>query len=276
MELMFNEQSVVCCAANHTEACSAVIQFVQTYKEAEKHDFKRIRYEKSFDQIEIAPKFTLNDFCCSPNLRIWSSLLLGLAKHPYIDNNSSEEQRFIDNNFYIERNNRRIQVEGLGVAYLYKSFGISFCFDSYWNQIKHKLYVEGPEKGEYEIIAISHPKHCEDADFIIQKDLWKPLCLVKSQTNPENKIIHLREDHGQDQLYDFAKRIRRSPYVEQIVNSLPYNPQESNFIRTVKANGLIEIVLTGTDKGLGLVLQSTGRNIRETKEIARILEEEFS
>ena len=48
------------------------------------------------------------------------------------------------------------------------------------------------------------------------------------------------------------------------------------FIRTVKDNGLIEIVLTNTDKGLGLVLQSTGRNMQETQEIAKILEEQYS
>ena len=31
-----------------------------------------------------------------------------------------------------------------------------------------------------------------------------------------------------------------------------------------------------TDKGLGLVLQSTGRNMQETQEIAKILEEQYS
>lgn len=61
-----------------------------------------------------------------------------------------------------------------------------------------------------------------------------------------------------------------------LVNSIPYNPHESLFIRTVKDNGLIEIVLTNTDKGLGLVLQSTGRNMQETQEIAKILEEQYS
>lgn len=38
MELIFNEQSVVPCADDLSAACSAVIQFIKTYKEAEKHE----------------------------------------------------------------------------------------------------------------------------------------------------------------------------------------------------------------------------------------------
>ena len=32
----------------------------------------------------------------------------------------------------------KIQVEGLGITYLYKSIGISFCIDSFWEQIRHR------------------------------------------------------------------------------------------------------------------------------------------
>ena len=89
MELIFNEQSVVPCADDLSAACSAVIQFIKTYKEAEKHEFRRIRYEKSFDRIELAPDFTLNDFCCNPKFRTYGGLLLGLARHPFIENKSN-------------------------------------------------------------------------------------------------------------------------------------------------------------------------------------------
>lgn len=131
MELIFNEQSVVPCADDLSAACSAVIQFIKTYKEAEKHEFRRIRYEKSFDRIELAPDFTLNDFCCNPKFRTYGGLLLGLARHPFIENDSPEESRFINNDFYIKRGDCEIQVEGLGITYLYKSIGISFCIDSF-------------------------------------------------------------------------------------------------------------------------------------------------
>lgn len=276
MELIFNEQSTIPCAKDQAEAYDVVMQFVKTYKEAEKHDFKRIRYEKAFDCINIAPDFTLNDFCCNTKFRTIGGLLLGLAKHPFVDNDSPEEARFIENNFFIKRNNCEIQVEGLGIAYLYNSIGISFCFDPFWNQIKHRLYVKGKETGEYDVVAISHPTHCNTTDFINHKDLWKPIELIESQLIPESKPISLRDDHGKDKLQAFAQKLCQSPYVIEIVNSLPYNPHETQFIRSVKDNGLIEIVLTDTDKGLGLVLQSTGRNKRETEKIANILKENYS
>jgi hypothetical protein len=34
--------------------------------------------------------------------------------------------------------------------------------------------------------------------------------------------------------------------------------------------------LTNTDKGLGLVVKSTGRNHKETEAIAKVLKEEFN
>lgn len=276
MELIFNEQSIIPCAKDQTEACTAVMQYIKTYKEAENHDFKRIRYEKSFDNINIAPDFTLNDFCCMPKFKTLGGLLLGLARHPFIDDNSPEEARFIDNNFFIKRNNCEIPVEGLAIAYLYNSIGISFRFDSFWDQTKHRLYVRGKETGEYDVVAISHPEHCNDADFISHKDLWKPIELIESQIAPGSKSVSLRDDHGKDKLQTFAQRLCRSPYVVEIVNSMPYNPHETQFIKAIKDNGLIEIVLTDTDKGLGLVLQSTGRNMRETEKIANILKEKYS
>lgn len=276
MELIFNEQSTIPCAKDLTEACKGVMQFLATYKEAEKHGFKRIRYEKAFDCINIAPDFTLNDFCCIPKFRTVSGLLLGLAKHPFIDDNTPEEARFVDNNFFIKRDDCVVQVEGLGIAYLYNSIGISFCFDSFWKQIKHRLYVKGKESGEYDIIAISHPMHCDEPDFIKQTDRLKPIELIESEIHPEKKSISLRDDHGQNVLHAFARKLCQSPYVIRIINSLPYNSQETQFIRAVRDNGLIELVLTDTDKGLGLILQSTGRNKRETEKIANILKEKYS
>ena len=276
MELIFNEQSTIPCAKDLSEACTAVIQFIKTYKESEKHDFKRIRYEKSFDSIYIAPNFTLNDFCYNTKFTTLGGLLLGLAKHPFIDDNSPEEARFINNDFFIIRDNREIKVDGLGIVYLYNSIGISFCFDPFWEQTKHRLYVKGKEAGEYDVVSISHPKHCNDADFIENKDLWKPIELVEAGITPEKKKINLRDDHGKDKLYAFAQKLCQSPYVVGRVNSIPYNPHDTQFIRAIKDNGLIEIVFTDTDKGLGVVLQSTGRNKRETKKIASILQDKYS
>ena len=46
-------------------------------------------------------------------------------------------------------------------------------------------------------------------------------------------------------------------------------------IRNVSPNGQIEIVLTNTDKGLGLVIETTASNIYQGKAIAKYIEENY-
>ena len=100
--------------------------------------------------------------------------------------------------------------------------------------------------------------------------------LQLSPLNPNDKQIRFRPDHGTDVLNAFARQIKNSQYVNGIINSLPWNSRTTNFIRRVYPNGLIEVVLYWTDEGLGMVIQTTGRNQRETEEIARLLEEEYT
>lgn len=60
-----------------------------------------------------------------------------------------------------------------------------------------------------------------------------------------------------------------------IVNSLEFHPKSRRFIRSSADDGVVELVLNWTDAGFGLAVQTTGRNRRETEEIARRLEDEF-
>lgn len=98
-----------------------------------------------------------------------------------------------------------------------------------------------------------------------------PVHLHRSEVKPERKKISLRKDHGIDILNHWAKRFVNNPYVEEVVNSLPFNPSTTNPIKKVHDNGLIELVLTKTDAGYGMVVKTTGTNKEETEEIAKIL-----
>ncbi|TYQ24950.1 putative CRISPR-associated protein [Pseudanabaena sp. UWO310] len=100
--------------------------------------------------------------------------------------------------------------------------------------------------------------------------------IPQDDTTPERKPISLRDDHGQDILQAFAEKIRRSPYVKRIINSLPFNPKQVNPIRKVESSGIVEFVLTWTDRGLGLSIQTTGRNLAETNTIALHLADKFT
>ena len=95
-------------------------------------------------------------------------------------------------------------------------------------------------------------------------------------TEPKKKSINIRDDYGKDVLQEFAKKIRRSPYVKKIINSLPWNPNQTHPIRKTKPDGTVEFVLTWTEKRLGLCLQTTGRNLAETNTISLHLAREFT
>jgi len=99
--------------------------------------------------------------------------------------------------------------------------------------------------------------------------------IPQDDTDPNNKAIHLRDDHGKDVLKKFAEKMCHSTYVRTIINSLPFNPKRPNPILRTHPNGIVEFVLTWTDKGLGLCIQTTGRNQAETNSIALYLEKEF-
>ncbi len=100
--------------------------------------------------------------------------------------------------------------------------------------------------------------------------------IPKDETSPDKKPIKLRDDHGKDILQDFAKRLCHSPYVRQIVNSLPYNPKRVDPILQTTQNGLVKFVLTWKDQGLGVCIQTTGNNLIETNTIALHLQEKYS
>jgi putative CRISPR-associated protein (TIGR02619 family) len=99
--------------------------------------------------------------------------------------------------------------------------------------------------------------------------------IPKDSTSPDRKSIHLRDDHGRDILHRFAKQICRSHYVKEVINSLPFNPNHRDPIQKTTSDGKVNFILTWTDAGLGLCIQTTGRNKSETNSIAIYLKEKF-
>lgn len=59
------------------------------------------------------------------------------------------------------------------------------------------------------------------------------------------------------------------------MNSLRFSPQVRHFIKQCYPDGKIELVLTWTDQGFGVIIQTTGRNLQETKHISDLLKEEY-
>lgn len=158
---------------------------------------------------------------------------------------------------------------GLAMSYLLDSISLSFDSNT-WKEIVRI-------NKDTDIIEVRNISEGSHVDFYKH---WfgeqKNVELVLTTVSPNEKRIKLRDDHGQDILKEFSKRLIKSPYVIEIINSLPFNNKEKRFIHQIKENGIIECVLCWTDAGYGLVIRTTGRNKKETEKIAEILKEEYS
>ena len=158
---------------------------------------------------------------------------------------------------------------GLSLAVIMDSISVSVG-DGVWNRAVIPVFCDEAQK---------NARNLYGEETVTANEEWlKSLLPVKPimcSLTPDQKRLKVREDHGKDILEAFGKRINLSPYVYGVINSLPHNSEKRKFIHAVKPDGKVEIVLPWTDKGYGLVVQTTGRNMKETEVIAEILKKRY-
>ncbi len=280
MDLIFNELSL--CKAENVHSTRSMMENLLLCCKSARSAIGPIglRVNDAFFAGELVADYTVTSWLTDRDVsRTLQDLLLGLKRSPYIDENDENiENKFIQNYYSVHAPaNEDLdgeEVEGLAVAFLYNTLAVSLQTDAFWNQTKISL-SEKHEDNEQTVQV----RHANNPDHILEHQEWVELCrpveLLDSHLAETDKKISLREDHGKDMLQTFSKRLIRSPYVEKVINSLPFNPHQRNFIKDISLDGKIEIVLVQTDRGLGCIIQTTGRNLQETKRIAEILEEEY-
>lgn len=109
-----------------------------------------------------------------------------------------------------------------------------------------------------------------------QKDI--SCCRLSSEDFSE--IIQMMQGSlgkDSDNWSNFLYAFFRVPYEDGLTEQAQTSYLQPNrrFINHTFADGIIHMVLPWTEQGLGIVVQTTGRNKRETDEIARILKEQF-
>ncbi|NQU65525.1 MAG: hypothetical protein HQ517_14745 [SAR324 cluster bacterium] len=273
MDLIFNELSLKPLASNKTEAYQRVFALVKMFKKANAFDFKAIRFHQNFHEIFLFNEYSLQDYCNETGNRTLTAILLGLRRYPFIHDNSDEEEKYIENAFFLKKHNTEIKCQGLAAAYLYSTSGIGFYAESYWETFLHQLIIKNDDGDETKdfVACISLEEHLGSDEFITWLESISRTQLKTSKIDPKDKTVKLRDDHGKDVLMAFAQKLVNSPYVEKVINSLPFNPNARELVKRVSPDGKIELVLTNTDQGLGLIVQTTGRNLKETTEIAEII-----
>ncbi|MDM8567066.1 hypothetical protein QUF74_15620 [Candidatus Halobeggiatoa sp. HSG11] len=277
MELIFNEISAKYLTENDYEVTKRMQNLCGICKKAKEHGFSNLRVEREFRTCLLKESYTIENWLNARSVsHIQKQFFLSYLKFPYIEeSDENAETTFIEKDYYLneidEHRFNRERVEGLAVAYIYDTIAVSFPVTEVWKNFYIKLIDE--IERIIEVKHVSLIEHFEyHKNFI---DSNKEIILQETALNPSKKGIKLRDDHGKDILKAFAKKLINSCHVIGVINSLPFNSKDTIFIRKIYPDGKIEMVLFWTERGYGLIIQTTGRNLRETEAIAKILEEKY-
>jgi hypothetical protein len=168
---------------------------------------------------------------------------------------------------------------GLPTAYLKEKVAISLSTNECWGSsiiIFKELINADLESKNVTVNNISHETHLNEVGIKDELIYSGKLDLKNSSKTPDEKDINLSGDHhGNKVLWDFAQKLLKNVYVEGVINNIVFSPNAINFIKNIYPNGKIELILHWEDAGYGMVIQTTGRNYRETEAIAKILKKEF-
>lgn len=279
-EVFYNSQTFNQPLETDGDAKTVVDNYARVVKKAADKGYKKVRYEEGLDQIVLTPTETLKSYCAKHSRDINCILLLTTVKHPYIED-VEKVDKYIIGDFKLIANEQEYNDLCFPAAYLSDSFLVGFDVDEVWRQLKYTIkgQVSGKDIGQILYSVVADEQYADDdfAKWLDEHEVVDENSIIKTDLMPASKEISLRKDHGLDDLKAHAKRLVKSPYVVKIINSTPFKSKEAkHYIDEVKDNGQIEIVLMKTDAKIGMVVQTTGRNLKETLWIAKELEKRFA
>lgn len=256
MDMIFNELSTQPVAENRAEGLERVDALIKTFKRAKKFNFNKIRFEEAIDQITLSHDYTLNNFCS--DYRDKGMLLRGLAKYPFIDEDSEEENRYCVNNFSISKNGESIATYGLATAWLYATIGIGFASETFWGNFEFELSVSGEETQTTTVLCASNPEHFNSGAFSNWQDTKNINRLAHGETltvlfndydfnqqAQEDILFWITSRAVTLRLYKLLKDIKYNPFTGGIGKTEPLKNHTDTYSKRIDdANRLVYQVIT--------------------------------
>ena len=275
MNVFFNEISSNYATANLFDARKRMADFIDVLKESNKKGFLACKMARNFESNPLTNNYTisnwLNDSAVKRDLK---DFYLSFRSMPFEGGIEETMEHFYYLNEPAEATHHNSVVEGLAWAYICSTLAVSFPSHAVWQ--KHLINIEKEEDGQRTNLAVNNlsllthiANHAAFIDSIIEP------VLTPCPTNPQNKYIHLSDDHGEDKLLSLAKKLVKCEYVVEIPHSLPFDNHGKSFIRKIHPNGRIDVTLIEEDAGYSMMVQTTGKTLNETREIANILKDYY-
>lgn len=279
MELLFNELSVTTLSGNQFDANEKMKVFSETVGCARKNGFRNIRSHYAAYQIGLSENYNLHNWLNNKDVsEIFRNNLYGMIILPFINEDDEEiEAAYIESEYFFEDQPSGItktKCLGLASAYLYETPTISFASLSVWENNILQIIIENSEVSTTgDVLNISKKETFAEKVITTFIENQGEIVLEETMLEPDNKKYHFSPHHGTKELTDFWTKLKLSPYV---IETRSTDWGGKRFIRKIERTGVLEIVLTDSERQYALWVQTTGKNYRETKAIAEKLEEEYS
>ena len=278
MEQAFNEISRTPLLDDKYQANERMLLFSRAVAEARKNGFRNIRTHYSANEIKLTQDYSFHNWLFDKEFPAESrSLFYDMLVQPFlIEGDEKIEEKFIDATYFFEDLENQIPKQeclGLTSAYLSEIPAISFQSNPAWLKNKVGIIIEKGADISTEEVHHIFSKECFSqnslADFV---ESISTLELFETNVNPDDKHFHFTIHHGQQELTELWNRIKNSPFV---IEGMSIEWGGNSFFKKPQRDGKIDIVHLKSDRRYAMQVQTTGRNLRETIEIANRLSEQY-
>ena len=229
--------------------------YVNTIKALKEKGFNGVRYEYGISSLIKDGLRNVYDLKNTNIGRIYFELIISTARSPYIESDTPEEDKYINESYEINVDDVWCAGQGFITAHIIKTIVISLSTHLRWSKNVFAIRDAKDKILKGEVINVDTPESSNtDAvnSFIEQR---QPINLTKCSIAPERKHHKFRDDHGKDKLNLLWHKLRSCKYIESAINSLEFNPYGKEYIEKCFDDGKIHLRLVGSDKGYGMVIQ---------------------
>lgn len=265
-QVCFNELSMLD-KDNKEDTFALFSNYAKTIKALTEKGFKGIRYEHGIASLSDENQRNVFDLKNNPMGRILFETIISTARNPYIDPDTEAEERYINEDYKVKIDGTWHTGEGFTAAYLLDTIVISLCTHPKWEDSSYEIRNIQDEKKKGHVLNVNRLESLETDAIHLFIEQRTPLNLEKCNILPQNKSCKFRNDHGNDKLKSLWNRLCNCDFIVSAINSLEFNPNGKEVIEKCFDDGKIYIRLVDSDAGYGMVIQTTGKNKRETTAI---------
>ena len=269
-QVCFNELSFLD-KNDEEDAILLFSSYAKTIKALNAKGFNGIRYEHGIASLSKENLRNIFDLQSNKKYRDSFLFIISTARSPYIEQDTQAEERY----FEVEVDDEWCVGQGFTAAYLLDTIVISLNTHTKWEKSSYVIRNTQDKRKTGEVLNVVTPESLETDAIHLFIEQRTPLNLEKCNMLPERKSCNFRKDHGIDKLTSLWNRLRNCEFIISAINSLEFNPSGKEFIEKCCDDGKIHIRLVGTDAGYGMVIQTTGKNKRETTAIGEIIMQKY-